>query len=96
MCLEGKKNSPREEWTIGGAPHHRRRGGLAVGVNRYSRDTTAEASKLEIGMRTHPLLPRLLLSLGNGAEREGIIRGGQVTPPASIHVRAHAAGCIIF
>lgn len=26
-----------------------------VGMNRYSHDTTAEASKLEIGMRTHPL-----------------------------------------
>lgn len=31
----------------------------AVGMNRYSRDTTAEASKLEIGMRTHPLPLRL-------------------------------------
>jgi len=32
-----------------------RRGKGTVGMNRYSRDTTAEASKLEIGMRTHPL-----------------------------------------
>lgn len=27
-----------------------------VGVNRYSYDTTTKVSKLEIGMRTHPLL----------------------------------------
>lgn len=35
------------------------RGKCTVGMNRYSRDTTAEASKLEIGMRTHPLPSRL-------------------------------------
>lgn len=43
-----------------------------VGVNRYSYDTTSKVSKLEIGMRTHPLLSALYRALKQ-CNSEGII-----------------------
>lgn len=50
-----------------------RRSKYTVGMNRYSRDTTAEASKLEIGMRTHPLLSRLYWASEQYNARESFV-----------------------
>jgi len=44
-----------------------------VGMNRYSRDTTAKASKLEIGMRTHPLPLRLYWASKQSNAKESFV-----------------------
>lgn len=87
VLLSLEKNLPRAEWTAGYIPHHRRSICL-VGMNRYSHDTTTEASKLEIGMRTHSSSIAALLNLGT-VQREEIIRGGQMTLPA-LFIYVHA------